>query len=219
MKLLSIQVSMPKTLGKGTSPNPMFGQWSTGIFKELVSGPVMVRRLNLEGDGQADLTVHGGPDKAVYAYPVEHYPSWQTELEMPELTNGAFGENLTVEGALEADVAIGDVHRIGSAVLQVSQPRFPCWKLQRKWQRMDLPTRLIRSGRTGWYYRVLEEGTIEAGDEVERVARPCPQWTVKRACELLFQSGRDPQKRAEARELTECELLADAWREAIRERI
>jgi len=218
MRLLSIQTSMPKILGEGSSPNPMFGRWSTGIFKQPVSGPVHVARLNLEGDGQADLTVHGGPDKAVYAYPAQYYPLWRAELDLPDMTYGGFGENFTIDGATEKDVCIGDVHRIGTAVLEVSQPRMPCWKLARKWNMTRLPALFVQTGRSGWYYRVREEGTVAAGEHVELVTRTFPQWTIWRTCELTYQSGREPDMRVEAKELLNCPELAEQWKAALAER-
>ena len=140
MRLLSVQVGRPRDV-----------EWrgevvSTGIIKEPVEGPVTVRHLNLEGDQQADLSVHGGPDKAVYAYPSEHYAAWRKELPDSEFPWGAFGENLTTEGFQEGDVRIGDKLRIGTTEFIVTQPRMPCYKLAAKFQRADMLKRLLRSG-------------------------------------------------------------------------
>jgi MOSC domain-containing protein YiiM len=151
-------------------------QVQTGIFKAPVEGPVMVRRLNLEGDAQADLTVHGGIDKAVYVYPAEHYEAWSAELRR-ELPFGQFGENLTLNGLIESDVHPGDVIAIGGAVLQVTEPRLPCFKLGIKMgNNQRFLKRFLQSGRSGYYCRVLEEGFVQAGDEVRLVeadpARP-----------------------------------------------
>jgi MOSC domain-containing protein YiiM len=163
MKLLSVNVSLPRTvLWKGR-------EVSTGIFKEPVEGPIMLRRLDLEGDQQADLTVHGGPDKAVYAYPSEHYPCWQKELPGMELPWGMFGENFTTEGLSEANTHIGDHFRVGGAVVTVTQPRTPCYKLGIKFGRDDILKRFLDSGRSGFYLAVLEEGPVQAGDTIERV--------------------------------------------------
>lgn len=161
MSLLSVQVGRPRTV-----------EWrgevvSTGIFKEPVNGPVIVRFLNLDGDEQADLTVHGGRDKAVYVYPSEHYPRWQKELPELEFPYGAFGENLTVEGMLENEVRIGDRLRIGTAEFVVTQPRMPCYKLAVRFDRVDMLKRLLRTGRSGFYLRVLKEGVLTAGDAIE----------------------------------------------------
>jgi MOSC domain-containing protein YiiM len=212
MRVVSIQISLPKTLGSGVSANPMFGRWSTGIFKQAIEGEVLVRRLNLDGDGQADLTVHGGPDKAVYAYPEAHYPLWREELGIAEMTGGGFGENLTIEGADEATVCIGDQHQIGDAVLEVSQPRMPCWKLARKWSLPDLPARLVKSGRSGWYYRVLQEGTIAPGAEIRLAERKFPQWTIQMANVLVYKATTNIEL---ASALADCPALAAEWRNAI----
>jgi MOSC domain-containing protein YiiM len=216
MNVLSVQLGMPQAFGNGVSSNPMFGRWTTGIFKSPFSGPVWLDKLNLKGDAQADLSVHGGPDKAVYAYPSIHYPDWRNELGFDDFPFGAFGENLTVEGADESQICIGDVHQIGNATIEVAQPRQPCWKLARKWTRPDLPARLVKSGRSGWYYRVLNEGHLQAGDEIVLLRRPFPQWTVRRANELLYKAS---LHREEALALAECEALAVEWRNGIHYRL
>ncbi len=142
----------------------------TGIFKEPVTGPVKVRELGVEGDQQADLTVHGGVDKAVYAYPSEHYQFWQNELQRT-LQWGMFGENLTTAGILENSVRLGDRFRIGSAELVVTQPRFPCYKLGIKFGSMALVQRFLNSGRSGFYFAVLKEGEVAAGDSISLLGR------------------------------------------------
>ncbi len=141
----------------------------TGIFKEPVAGRVRLGRLNLEGDAQADLRVHGGPDKAVYAYPVEHYEYWKQVLERSVLSLGQFGENLTVEGLQEDRVRLGDVFRVGTAVVQVTQPRSPCNKLGIRMGSKDFPRLFQASNRSGFYLRVLEEGEVGAGDDIVRL--------------------------------------------------
>lgn len=150
---------------------------STAIFKSRVEGPVMVRRLNLDGDRQADLKAHGGPDKAVYCYPAEHYEAWQSELGR-ELDYGTFGENLTVTGLLEDTLHVDDVIVVGDAVLQVSQPRFPCYKLGIKMGDQGIVKRFQQSGRSGFYCRVLEEGLIEPGQTMDVVERSMSEPTV-----------------------------------------
>jgi MOSC domain-containing protein YiiM len=163
MKVLSVNVGLPREV-----------EWrdeavETAIFKAPVSGRVAVTRLNLAGDRQADLSVHGGPDKAVYAYPSEHYPYWREELPGTALPLGVFGENLTVEGLSEAELQVGDVLRIGTAELMVTQPRLPCYKLNARFQRPDMVKRFLRSGRTGFYLAVAKEGHLAAGDPIELV--------------------------------------------------
>jgi len=143
----------------------------TSIFKSPVTGRVRVGGLNLAGDQQSDLSVHGGVHKAVYAYPSEHYARWRLELEDPDLPWGAFGENLTVAGLTETAVRIGDRLRVGTAELQVTQPRLPCYKLSLRFGRRDMEERFLRSGRTGFYLSVLAEGEVEAGDAVTIAAR------------------------------------------------
>jgi MOSC domain-containing protein YiiM len=142
----------------------------TGIFKTPVAGRVAARKLNLAGDWQADLTVHGGRDKAVYGYPAEHYPYWAAELPGTELHYGMFGENLTTQGLDETSVHIGDRFRIGSALLQVTQPRTPCYKLGIKFGRSDMIVKFWSSGRSGFYFSVIKEGELGTGDLIERAA-------------------------------------------------
>jgi MOSC domain-containing protein YiiM len=162
--ILSIQVGRPATLRvHGRSVK-------SAINKQAVVGPVMVRRLNIDGDEQADLRVHGWPDKAVYCYPSEHYAAWRQETRRP-LEFGFFGENLTLSGVLETDLHIGDVLSIGGALLQVSQPRLPCFKLGAKYGDQRFVSRFFKSARCGFYCRVLKEGLIEAGQPVEVIER------------------------------------------------
>ena len=169
--LLSIQVARPQAIRhKGDEVR-------TGIYKLPVAGAVMVRRLNLDGDEQADLSVHGGVDKAVYCYASEHYPAWQAELGR-DLPNGTFGENLTVSGLLEIDLHLDDVLEVGEAVLQVSEPRFPCFKLGIKLGSLRWVKRFQQSGRSGFYCRVLQEGLIEAGQPIRVVERRASQPTI-----------------------------------------
>lgn len=151
---------------------------STGIFKSPVADPLMLRRTNLDGDRQADLNAHGGVNKAVYAYPSEHYSYWRAELPGVELSWGHFGENLTTEGLLESEARIGDQFRIGGAIVKVSQPRIPCYKLGIRFGRDDMPKKFLASGRSGIYFSVLEEGLVNSGDAIELVSRAEPDITV-----------------------------------------
>lgn len=192
--ILSVQVGRTRHFGDESSAEPMQRAWSSAICKDPVGGPVWVGAAHVEGDEQADPRVHGGPDKAVNAYPVEHLRTWAVELGLGEISGGAFGENLTTSGLVEDDVCIGDTVRIGTVILQVSQPRGPCWKLARRWNQPDLAIRMNESGRTGWYYRVLQEGTLQAGDAVQLVDRPNPLWTIHRAYLVLRAPALDPEK-------------------------
>ncbi len=172
MKLISVNVGLPReVIWKGRKVR-------TGIFKEPIEGRVMVRRLNVDGDRQADLSVHGGPDKAVYGYPAEHYEYWRHELPGMKLPWGIFGENLTTDGLLEEALKIGDRFRVGSSVLMVTQPRMPCYKLQVRFDRDDIVKKFLRSGRPGFYFSVLEEGEVSVGDEIELLSRDENNLTV-----------------------------------------
>lgn len=165
MKLISVNIGVPReVIWKGK-------RVTTGIFKEPVEGRVRIGTLNLDGDQQADLAVHGGPSKAVYVYPAEHYDYWRGELPDMELPWGMFGENLTTEGLLEDSVNIGDRFRIGSTELMVTEPRLPCYKLGVKFARDDIIKRFLASGQTGFYFAVLQEGEVEAGDGMELLSR------------------------------------------------
>lgn len=162
MKVVSVHVGQPRAV-------PYRGrEVMTGIFKQAVRGRVAVVRHHVDGDRQADLTVHGGPDKAVYAYPAEHYPYWSDRLGRA-LDWGAFGENLTTTGLVESDVYIGDRYRVGTAILAVTQPRRPCFKLAMKLERDDIVTLFGESGRSGFHLKVVEEGNLAAGDAIERM--------------------------------------------------
>ena len=203
MRVISVNVGRPREIPIGNA------FVATGIFKNPVAGPVRVRTLNLDGDGQADLKVHGGPDKAVYAYPSEHYPFWRKELGR-ELNWGEFGENLTIEGLLEDGVSIGDQLQIGTALLQVTQPRLPCFKLAAKFDRDDIIKRLLDSRRVGFYLRVLEEGAVQAGDAIALAKRDAGHLTVREITDLYL-TKRPGLSRIE-RALS-VEALARSWRD------
>ncbi len=187
----------------------------TAFRKHLVEGPVAVGTTNLEGDEQADLRVHGGPDKAVLAYSADHAAAWRA-VDPALAAPGAFGENLHVDVLTERDVCIGDQWSAGSVLFEVSQPRQPCWKVDDRWGRDDLVARIEASGRTGWYLRVLQEGVVQAGDRWALVARPHPEWTVARATEVRFHRTDDI---AAARELVSLPELAASWQRALDARL
>jgi MOSC domain-containing protein YiiM len=184
----------------------------SAMAKTPITGPVRVTRLGLEGDAQADLAVHGGPDKAVHHYPHDHYSWWREAIGAHPLlaTPGAFGENVSTEGSTEETVAIGDVYRLGSAVVEVSQGRQPCAKLDHRFGRRDILANVVGSRRSGWYYRVLEEGTVEAGDTLELIDRPSPDWTVARVFGLLV-AGDHKRDRAGMEALGAVTALAEPW--------
>jgi MOSC domain-containing protein YiiM len=188
---------------------------TTAIFKAPVQGQVMMRTLDLDGDRQADLSVHGGPYKAVYAYPVEHYSFWRTELPEMELRWGAFGENLTTEGLDESGTHIGDRFRIGAATVMVTQPRVPCFKLAAKFRRDDILKRFLSSGRSGFYFSVVEEGLIAAGDTIERIHEDENGISVS-DINKLFRNGNDL---ALMRRVTQLKSLPLDWREHFIEKL
>jgi MOSC domain-containing protein YiiM len=213
--LQSVQIGAIRNYGSEDAADAHDKPWTTGFFKTPVNGPIYVSMTNLDGDGQADLVNHGGVDKAVLAYSADHYPKWREELRMPEMPFGAFGENLTIAGLNEELVCIGDVLRIGPVKLQVSQPRQPCWKLARRWRMHELTGLVIRNGRTGWYFRVMEEGAVEAQMPVTLVNRPNPDWTVARANHTLHHMKLDL---AATLELAYVPELAESWVEELHER-
>ncbi|HEX8163412.1 MAG TPA: MOSC domain-containing protein [Pyrinomonadaceae bacterium] len=208
MRLVSVNVGRPR-----------LAEWrgrlvSTGIFKEPVAGRVMLRRLNLDGDRQADLTVHGGRDKAVYAYPSEHYPRWRAELPHPQLAYGGFGENFTTEGLDETTVNVGDEFRVGSARVVATQPRQPCFKLGLRFGRADMVRLFHESRRSGFYLAVLEEGEVGAGDAFELVRRDEHNVAVADLYGLFSGDAASPDL---LRRALDVEALPEGWRSALRE--
>jgi MOSC domain-containing protein YiiM len=207
MRIISLNVGRPRLV-------VWDGQTvSTGIYKTPVEGRVMLRALNLDGDRQADLTVHGGPFKAAYAYPSEHYDYWRDELPGAELSWAAFGENFTTEGLEESSVNIGDRFRIGSAEVTVTQPRMPCYKLGIRFGRADMLKRFLTSGRTGFYFSVQREGEVGAGDEIELIGRDENNVTVSDIVRL-YASGKDDFETM--RRAVAVEALPESWREHFR---
>ena len=203
MTVISVNVGLPReVMWKGKTV-------TTGIFKEPVPGRVALDSLNLAGDRQADLRVHGGPDKAVYVYPVEHYDYWRGELTGVELPFGAFGENLTVEGLLENKINIGDRFRIGTAELVVRQPRLPCYKLAVRFQRDDIIKRFLDSRRTGFYFAVTREGDVSSGDQIEILSRDPNGVTIPDIVRLYLDGDQDPDGLARAASV---DALPDNWK-------
>ena len=208
MKLVSIQVSKPKFVDYRGDV------LATGIYKEPIEGRVMLRELNLDGDGQADLQAHGGTYKAVYCYPQEHYAYWSNELNRDDLTNGQFGENFTVEGMLETDVKVGDIYRVGDALVQVTQPRVPCFKLAHK---MGIPTFVkdfLKANKSGFYLRVLEEGEVGAGDEI---TLETPDPVGMSVAEINYLLYFDKKNVAQAKRALGIEGMSPGWRGSFEE--
>lgn len=166
----------------------------SAIAKQPLAGPVLVGPLGIEGDEQGDPRVHGGPDKALHQYALEHYPAWRAELGARAVLDapGAFGENLASRGVNEASLCWGDQVRIGNCRLELAQSRQPCWKLNTRFACADMALRVQASGRTGWYWRVLEGGQLQAGDGIYLLARPHPQWPLARVIALLYERELDP---------------------------
>lgn len=187
----------------------------TGIFKESVASAVALRALNFDGDGQADLTVHGGRDKAVYAYPSEHYADWEARLGR-NLPPGAFGENLTTEGLVENRVHIGDEFRVGTARLVVTQPRMPCYKLGIRFGDSGMVKTFLKAGWPGIYFAVVQEGVVGPGDSVEQVHMDERRITVSDMFSLMFDRNAAP---GDLRRLIEVPALAEVWREEFKSRL
>lgn len=210
MKLVSVNVGLPRLLTwRGDT-------FKTGIFKNPVAGRVMLRTTNLDGDRQADLSVHGGPAKAVYCYPSEHYPAWNAELPDPARAWGAFGENFTTEELLETAVSVGNRYRVGSATVRVTTPRLPCFKLAAKFRRDDIIARFVVSGRCGFYFSVIEEGEVGAGDKFELLGREEPTLTVDQVNRLYTAKSPEPEL---LRQSLRVESLPESWRERFRVRL
>ena len=210
MRIVSLSVGLPREV-----------EWHgrtvlTSIFKAPVDRRLRVTTLNFEGDQQSDLSVHGGADKAVYAYPSEHYEFWRRELPQADLPWGAFGENLTTEGLLEADIRIGDGFRVGSAEFVATQPRMPCYKLGIRFGRPDIVKRFLQSGRTGFYFAVTLEGEVGAGDPIERIARADEGLTVADVVNLYTV---DAENQELLRRATRSSILPEGWRDYFRKRL
>jgi MOSC domain-containing protein YiiM len=210
MKLISINVSKPKPItyqGRNVL---------TGIFKQPVEGRLHVGRLNLEGDQQADLSVHGGPHQAVYVYPFEHYAFWQQELRRDDFAHGQFGENFTVSGMHENQVCIGDVFRVGSALFQVTQPRVPCFKLATKMGFPEFPKLFMASARTGFYLRVMEEGDVGAGDPIVQESKSSLGMTVESVFRLAYF---DRENVVDIKQAVCLASLSPSWQRMFEERL
>ncbi len=210
MRVVSVNVGKPQTY------DWLGSRVETAIFKSPVEGPVAVGGENLDGDQQADLSVHGGADKAVYAYPHEHYAYWQSQLPGYSLNLGNFGENLTLEGALEEDVHIGDELEIGTARFTVTQPRSPCYKLGVRFDREDMTRQFYQSRRFGFYLRVLREGILQSGAPVVAASRDPDAVSVRDVISLY--TG-DSDDRALLERALKPRTLPEGWRQALRERL
>ncbi len=210
--LQSVQVGTPRRYGTVGAEDETRRRWETSFFRDPSPSPRWLSTTHLEGNAQADTKNHGTPGQAVLLYAAEHYPLWREELSLPEIGPGGFGENLTIRGLSEETACIGDTYRIGEARVQVSGPRYPCWKIERRWDRPGLTARVAATGRTGWYCRVLTEGLIEPGAPVMLIERPYPEWTVALTNDFGHDRNADT---ATARALAACLLLIDWWRDLV----
>jgi MOSC domain-containing protein YiiM len=213
MKVVSLNIGLPREVAwRG-------GTVTTGIYKDPVAGRISLRRLNLDGDRQADLSVHGGEHKAVYCYPIEHYGWWTEELGGRELPFGMFGENLTTEGLAESSVHLGDQFSIGTTQVVVTQPRMPCYKLGIKFHSDDMVRRFLASRRTGFYLAVLREGAVGAGDAIVLVERDRHGVAVADITRLYVAKTFTREDIALARIALEVEALPESWKAYFRERL
>jgi MOSC domain-containing protein YiiM len=213
MNIVSLNVGLPRdVLWHGRTV-------TTGIFKEPVEGRIKLRKLNLDGDRQADLTVHGGAQKAVYCYPIAHYDYWKKELPGRELPTAIFGENFTTEGLLESEVHLGDRFSVGSAELVVTQPRLPCYKLGIRFQSDDMVKRFLASGRGGFYFAVTREGEVGAGDEIKRIARDPNAVPVSEITRLYIAKRFNGEDVASLRRALQVDALPEIWKGYFSERL
>ena len=210
MKLISVNVGLPRVVMSNGEPV------STGIFKEPVARRVMLRTLNLDGDRQADLSVHGGPSKAIYVYPSEHYEYWKRELPEMKLPWGMFGENFTTVGLFESELNIGDKFHVGSAVVMVTEPRMPCYKLGIKFGRTDIVKRFLASERTGFYFAVLQEGEVGASDSIDPIERSKDSVKVS---DITLLYTREKRNVGLLRRAMEVEALPESWKSYFQHRL
>ena len=209
-KIISVNVGAPRIIMSNGDAV------STGIFKNPVAGRVMLRTLNLEGDRQADLSVHGGPSKAVYVYPSEHYEYWKRELPEMKLPWGMFGENFTTLGLIESEINIGDEFRVGSAAVMVTEPRMPCYKLAIRFGRADIIKRFLASGRTGFYLAVRQEGEVGAGDSIELIEKSKDSLRVSDITALYTHEKHNVGL---LRRAMEVEALPESWKDYFQHRL
>lgn len=214
-KLLSIQIGIPTSYPADLERPLASKPWTTGFFKTSTSQIVTIGRDGIEGDGQADLTNHGGPDKAICVYAAEHFSYWRVFLNNERMDAGGFGENFTTEGLDESQVCIGDRFLIGSAIVEVSQPRQPCWKLARRWDCKALTPEVQSTGKTGWYFRVIQPGVARAGESFELVDDGS-EWTIAAANRVMYEPDTPLPK---VQELISVATLSQSWKEQLTKRL
>jgi MOSC domain-containing protein YiiM len=218
--LHSLNVAIPQTIPAGDPPFDR--EWSSGIFKKPVTGKLWLRApptsatAALTSDLQEDPEFHGGPDKAINCYSFDYYPFWKAELELEDFPVGAFGENFTTAELADEDVCVGDRYEIGEALVEVSQPRSPCWKLSWRWRIAELERLLLIANKTGWYFRVIREGFIEQGQELKLVERKYPNFSITQVNTIRYRELRNLKA---AKELADCEELSETWRRTFHHRL
>lgn len=211
-----IFIGKVKQLGDSNATKPMDKPWETAMFKNEYTEKIWLGKTGFIGDEVADKKNHGGPEKAVFAYPIGHYTYWKEVLELESIDMGAMGENLAVLEMDEFTVCIGDTFKIGDAIIQVTQPRQPCWKPARRFGILDFALQIQQSGFTGWYFRVLQEGDVISGIDLELIDRPYPEWTIA-ACNEVMHINKDDLRLTE--ELASCELLGENWKRTLKKRL
>jgi MOSC domain-containing protein YiiM len=212
MRIESVQTGQARTLGAEGALDPMDRPWTSAIWKEPVLGRVWLGKEGLTGDVQVSRPGHGGPERALLFYAADHYPRWRAEWQTRDVSPGGFGENLTVSGADETTICVGDVWQIGDARIEVSGPREPCNNLVRRHRRKTIIEEVRATARAGWYVRVLREGWVEAGMSAALVDRPYPQWPIARAARVKRARTTDPES---ARLLAACPALLADWRASL----
>lgn len=215
MRLATLQIGKPRTFTATGSGEWWDKDWSTGIVKDPFADKVWLGYQGLDGDGCADAKVHGGIDKAVCVYPIEHYAFWRESLGIPNLPHGAFGENFTTSGLHEDEICVGDVFEIGGTLLQVSQPREPCWKPGHRWKIKNLAVRILQTSRTGFYFRVLRHGFVQQGQPVKLVERKHLEWNLS-LCNQIMHHRKDDLDSALA--LSACPGLSGSWKDTLHAR-
>jgi MOSC domain-containing protein YiiM len=210
--LKSMQVGTPNIYGTVGAENPLERHWETSFFRAPETRSRWLYTTHLEGNQQADTKNHGQLTQAVLLYALAHYPLWRAELDLPEIGPGGFGENFTLDGLSEANACIGDIYGIGEARIQVTGPRYPCWKIEHRWKRAGLTARVAESGRTGWYCRVLQEGLIEPEAPVMLIERPYPEWTMALINDFGHGRNSDVER---AQRLAACPALEGFWTELV----
>jgi len=214
--IAELRTGKVKRLGREGAENPMERTWETGMFKEIREGKVWLSKTGLEADEVADMKNHGGEEKAIFAYPMHHYDYWREKIPHADISVGGMGENLVIADVDEFTVCIGDIFQFGEAIVQVSQPRQPCWKPARRYEVLDLALQIQHSGKTGWYFRVLEEGYVQTGETLQLMERPHEGWSIATCNEVMHEKKYDL---IATRKLMLVEALAPNWKRTLQKRL